>query len=130
MKKMTTCDACRADVEAWNERCQGCGFTLVLEPDEERRARALRRPALGALFFTQGWALGARLYGWFVLSLIPVVGFVALGALVLYGRRWSWKRGGWSDWKEFESRTRLLDVISLVWIAGLAVGWLLLRKNG
>lgn len=130
MRMNTSCQSCKADVDAWNERCGGCGFTLVLEPDEKIRAQYLRGPSLGALFWTQGWTFGSRLYVWFLISLIPVAGFVALFACLLFGRRWSWKYGGWTDWEEFRARMRLLDGIAIVWIAGLTIGWYLLRKNG
>jgi len=113
------CTSCKKQVEEWNEKCKGCGFTLVLEPDEKKRARYLRGPALGALFWTQGWTFGARLYIWFILSLIPVVGFVALFACLIFGRRWSWKYGGWSNWDEFKSRMRVMDIIGTIWILGL-----------
>ena len=103
---------------------------MTEELDEETRARVLRRPSLGALFFTQGFALGSRLYGWFLLSLIPGAGLVALAALVVFGRRWSWHRGGWANWREFEARMRLLDALATVWIIGLLIGWWALRKNG
>lgn len=122
--------SCRAEVAAMNAKCGGCGFTLVLEPDEKIRTRYLRGPSLGALLFTQGWTFGARLYVWFLVSLIPVAGIVALFACLVFGRRWSWKYGGWADWEEFRSRMRLLDALAAVWFAGLAVGWLLLRKEG
>jgi len=93
---------------------------LVMEPDEERRARYLRIPSLGALLFTQGWAFGARLYGWFLLSLIPVFGLIALFVCVAFGRRWSWKHGSWGSWEEFIARMRLLDGIALAWVILLA----------
>jgi hypothetical protein len=124
----TTCKSCKANVDAWNEQCDGCGFRLVLEPDEMARAKFLRGPSVGALLFTQGWTFGARLYVWFLLSLVPIVGFVVLFTCLFFGRRWSWKYGGWSDWEEFHSRMRLLDAIAALWIVGLAVSWLWLRK--
>ncbi|NBS41696.1 hypothetical protein EBS80_03465 [bacterium] len=126
----STCANCKAEIDALKAKCHACGIELIVEPSEVARAKSLRRPSLGALFFTQGFALGSRLYGWFLLSLIPIVGFVALAALVVFGRRWSWKRGGWTDWKEFESRMRLLDALAAVWIIGLLIGWWALRKNG
>ena len=125
----TTCTSCTAEIDALKEKCHACGLELVVEPDDVVRARSLRRPSLGALFFTQGFALGARLYGWFLLSLVPVVGLAALAAMVVFGRRWSWKRGGWTDWKEFEDRMRLLDVIAAVWIVSMLIGWWALRKS-
>jgi hypothetical protein len=129
MKNAKTCDRCKADVKAWNERCGGCGFTLVLEPDEVIRARYLRTPSLGALLFTQGWAFGARLYLWFVLSLVPIAGLVVLFLCVAFGRRWSWEQGGWADWESFRARMRLLDGLAAVWIAGVIVAWILLKKQ-
>lgn len=125
----STCTSCKSKVDEWNIECGGCGFTLVMEPDEKIRARYLRGPSLGALFFTQGWTFGARLYIWFLISLIPVAGIVALFACLFFGRRWSWKAGGWSDWSEFQSRMRLLDLIATVWIVGLGIAWLFLRKS-
>jgi hypothetical protein len=124
---MKTCESCKAEVEAWNVRCGSCGFHLVLEPDEARRARYLRGPSIGALFFTQGWALGARLYVWFVLSLIPVVGLAVLIFALLFGRRWSWKHGGWKDWKEFTMRMKWLDILGVLWI-GFLIGLYLWRR--
>jgi hypothetical protein len=123
----SACTSCKVEAEAWNERCGGCGFRLVLEPDEAARARFLRGPSLGALLWTQGWTFGARLYVWFLASLVPVVGFVVLFACLLFGRRWSWKYGGWADWDEFRARMRLLDAVALVWLAGIAAGWYVLR---
>ncbi len=125
-----TCVQCKADIEAWNEKCGGCGYTLVLEPDAVLQERRLRAPALGALLFTQGWCFGARMYGWFLLSLIPMVGIIVLPIMVLFGRRWAWKAGGWTDWQEFEDRMRLLDVLSAIWIVLLIGGWSLLRLRG
>ncbi len=88
----------------------------MLEPDDARRAKYLRGPSLGALLFTQGWTFGARLYLWFVVSLIPIVGIPVLIVCVLFGRRWSWKYGGWINWDEFVVRMRLLDMIGVVWV--------------
>jgi hypothetical protein len=124
------CQQCTKKVDVWNESCKGCGYHLVLEPDEKLQARYLRRPSLGALFWTQGWTFGARLYGWFLLSLVPVFGLIALFVCLFFGRRWSWKRGGWADWKEFTQRMKLMDTIGLIWILGLMVGYLWLRFKG
>jgi len=111
-----TCTSCQREVEAWNEKCGGCGFTLELVPDDLRKARYLRTPALGALLFTQGWAFGARLYFWFLLSLVPVFGLIALFVGVFFGRRLSWKYGGWADWEEFTNRMKIMDLIGVAWI--------------
>lgn len=122
-----TCKSCRAEVEAWNEKCRSCGFTLELVPDERRKARYLRGPSLGALLWTQGWTFGARLYFWFLISLIPAVGLVALFVCLFLGRRLSWKYGGWSDWEEYEARMRLMDRIGIVWILILAAVYVYVR---
>jgi hypothetical protein len=126
MKK--ACLACQAKLEEWHEVCDGCGYTVVLEPEEKIRAQYLRTPALGALFFTQGWFLGARLYILFALSLIPIVGIPLLVIGITVGRRLSWKFGGWSDWNEFQQRMRLLDLLGIVWLASLVVIYFVFKK--
>lgn len=110
------CVSCQSKVDEWNEKCRGCGYVLVLEPEEKIQAKYLRTPSLGALFFTQGWTLGARLYIPFLLSLIPIVGLPVLFVCVLFGRRLSWKFGGWSDWLEFQKWMRIMDIVGVVWI--------------
>ncbi len=125
----STCRSCKARVEEWNEACGSCGFRLVLEPEEQTRAKFLRGPSLGALLFTQGWAFGARLYIWFVFSLIPIIGLVALFVLLIFGRRLSWKQGGWASWEEFRSRMRLLDMIAVGWMVALVAAYLWIRKD-
>ncbi|NQV90458.1 hypothetical protein HQ487_03575 [Candidatus Uhrbacteria bacterium] len=111
-----TCTSCKKEVEDWNEKCGSCGYTLELVPDDQLKARYLRGPALGALLFTQGWALGSRLYFWFLISLLPVVGFVVLFVGLFFGRRLSWKYGGWTDWEEFTERMRRLDLLGVAWV--------------
>ena len=118
------CPDCKLQVAKWNELCNGCGYTVVLEPDAKVRARYLRGPSLGALLFTQGWAFGARTYFWFLLSLVPVVGLVSLFVLLVLGRRISWEHGGWGSWDEFQTRMRFLDRIGMVWITLLFILYL------
>lgn len=125
----STCRTCKAKIEEWNKACGSCGFRLVLEPEEQTRAKFLRGPSLGALLFTQGWAFGSRLYLWFALSLIPIVGFVVLFVLLIFGRRLSWKQGGWASWEEFRVRMRFLDAIGLAWIAALFAAYFWIRKD-
>ncbi|HBP00524.1 MAG: hypothetical protein UU48_C0008G0021 [Candidatus Uhrbacteria bacterium GW2011_GWF2_41_16] len=125
MKK--SCDLCKAKIEDWNKHCAKCGFTLVLEPDKKIQERFLRCPSLGAILWTQGWSFGARLYFWFFLSLIPLFGFIILFLLFLFGRRWSWKYGGWGSWEEYQSRMRFLDLIGGIWFLGLGVVYLWIR---
>jgi len=122
------CSSCQAKVEEWNEKCRGCGFTLVLEPEEKTRAKYLRVPSLGALLFTQGWTLGARLYVLFLLSLIPIVGIPVLVICTLFGRRLSWKFGGWSDWSEFQKWMKILDLVGVAWIVILAIVYFWFKK--
>ena len=126
MKK--TCNKCKEKVDIWNKQCGGCGFTLVLQPDEERKARYLKTPSLGALLFTQGWTFGSRLYVWFLLSLVPVVGIVALFACMFFGRRWSWRQGGWASWEEFTDRMKLMDILGIAWICFLIISYFIARR--
>ncbi len=123
-----TCKNCKAQVEELNLQCQACGFTIVLEPDEAHRARALRMPSLGALLFTQGWTFGARLYLLFAVSLIPIVGIVILVIGVVFGRRLSWKYGGWASFEEFQTRMRLMDGIGIVWVILLTAVYFYVRN--
>ena len=113
---MQTCKQCKHQVELWNKQCGSCGFHLVLEPDEQRKARYLRGPSLGAMLFTQGWTFGARLYLWFLLSFVPIIGLIVLVTLLIFGRRWSWKHGAWSSWEEFTHRMCLLDLLAMLWV--------------
>ena len=113
----------------WNRTCGHCGWHLVLEPSEKVRERYLRVPSLGALLFTQGWALGARLYVWFLLALLPVVGIVMLVLCTLFGRRWSWKYGGWPSWEAFQSRMRLLDALGVAWVVILLTVYWVFREG-
>lgn len=124
---MNTCASCKREVEAWNEKCGACGFTLELVPDDRRKARYLRGPSLGALLFTQGWTFGSRLYFWFLISLIPVLGLMALFICLFFGRRLSWKYGGWSDWEEYVARMRFMDAVGVVWVLILVGAYLWVR---
>ncbi len=128
--EQTTCTGCRKQVELWNKKCRGCGFVLVLEPEEKIKQRYLRGPALGALLWTQGWTFGARLYIWFLVSLIPVFGLVALFICLFFGRRMAWKYGGWADWGEFQARMKLMDALSIIWIVCLIAGYYYLKSTG
>jgi len=122
-----TCPDCKRAVKELQEQCKDCGFNIIIEPSEKARARYLRGPSLGALFFTQGFTFGSRLYFWFLLSLIPVVGIAALIIMVLFGRQLSWRAGGWGSWEEFRNRMRILDIIGIVWISILVGAYLIAR---
>lgn len=121
------CKQCQARVDEWNKTCGSCGFRLVLEPEEAIRERYLKAPSLGALLFTQGWTFGARLYIWFLISLVPGVGLLALFVCLFYGRRWSWKQGGWDSWEAFTDRMQLMDRIATAWFVGLLTAYVLAR---
>ncbi len=123
-----TCKNCKDQVDVWNKKCGGCGFTLVLQPDEQRKAQFLKTPSLGALLFTQGWTAGSRLYVWFLLSLVPVFGIVALILCLFFGRRWSWKQGGWSSWEEYTKRMKLLDILGVAWIMFLIISYFVAKQ--
>ncbi|EKD33402.1 MAG: hypothetical protein ACD_76C00039G0008 [uncultured bacterium] len=123
-----TCANCRQLVDEWNESCKKCGFTLVLEPDEKSQARYLRGPSLGALLFTQAWCVGARLYIWFLFSLIPIAGIAVLIIMVLFGRRLSWKYGGWQSFEEYKTRMRNLDILGAVWVILLIAVYFVARQ--
>jgi len=125
----SVCRSCKERVEQWNEECGSCGFKLVLEPEERIRARYLRGPSLGALLWTQGWAFGSRLYLWFLLSLVPVVGLALIFVLLIFGRRLSWKQGGWGSWDEFVMRMRVLDALGALWLVVLIVSYFIARNG-
>ena len=126
-KPKQSCPDCKARVRELQEQCKGCGFNIIVEPKEAARARYLRGPSLGALFFTQGWTLGSRQYLWFIASLIPVVGIAALIICTLFGRRLAWKFGGWGSWEEYRQRMKLLDVVGIIWILILLSAYLIAR---
>ena len=126
-KKKISCPDCKTAVRELQERCRDCGFNIIIEPGEKAQARYLRGPSLGALFFTQGWTLGARQYLWFVASLIPIVGIAALIICTLFGRRLAWKFGGWESWDEFQERMKLLDIIGILWISTLIAIYLIAK---
>ncbi len=121
------CTQCHKVVEEWNKKCGSCGFHLVMVPDEQLQDQYLKTPSLGALLFTQGWAFGSRLYVWFLISLIPGVGLVALFACLFFGRRWSWKYGGWDSWQQYTQRMKLMDHLGMIWIGVLFTSYLWTR---
>jgi hypothetical protein len=122
------CEQCKKTVDECNEKCGDCGYVLVMEPEEKLRAKYLRAPSLGALLFTQGWALGARLYILFLFSLIPIIGIPNMIICILFGRQLSWKFGGWSDWQEFQKWMKILDGLAIVWILILVGVYFWFRK--
>ena len=124
------CPDCTAALQEAQRVCHACGYTLRLEPMEAEKDRYLHRPSLGGLLWTQAYALGTRQYLWFVASLIPGVGFVALFAMSLYGRRWSWRMGGWESFSAFQERQRLMDGSGFGWICALIVTYTAFRVFG
>jgi len=110
------CTNIKTEVKKLDRQAEGCGFRVHLESAEESMKRYLRTPSLGALLWTQVWALGARMYFWFILSLIPIVGFVPLIVLTIRGRQLSWNTGQWENFEVFKRRMRILDIVALVWL--------------
>lgn len=122
-----TCPDCLDRLRAAQKACEACGYKVELVPKEKQIEKFLKRPSPGGLFFTQAYALGTRQYMWFIISLIPIAGFVALGAMFLFGRRWSWHVGGWDNYEQYKKRQRLMDTIAYIWLAILILGYLYLR---
>lgn len=122
-----TCPECLEKLRELQELCKSCGYKVELVPEEEVVARYLKRPSPGGLFWTQAYAFGTRQYLWFILSLIPVVGFVALGVMFLFGRRLSWQTGGWENFTEFKARQQLMDSLAYGWLAILLCIYLYAR---
>lgn len=100
---------------------------MELVSKEQDMERYLKRPSLGGLFWTQAYAFGTRQYLWFILSILPITGFVALPAMFLFGRRWSWRVGGWENFETFKKRQLLMDRIGIAWIILLALIYAYLR---
>jgi hypothetical protein len=125
--KKISCPDCKTRVKELQEQCRDCGFNIIIEPGKKAQARYLRGPSLGALFFTQGWALGSRQYLWLIASLIPVVGIAALIICTLFGRRLAWKFGGWQSWEEYQERMKLMDIIGIIWITLLITIYLTVK---
>ncbi len=121
------CPECFVKLRELQELCGGCGYRVELVTKEEDMERYLKRPSLGGLFWTQAYAFGTRQYMWFILSILPITGFVALPAMFVFGRRWSWKVGGWASFNEFKSRQTLMDRIGVAWVLLLVAIWAYFR---
>lgn len=122
-----TCPECFTKLRELQALCGGCGYRVELVSKEEDMERYLKRPSLGGLFWTQAYAFGTRQYMWFILSILPITGFVALPAMFVFGRRWSWKVGGWKNFEEFKKRQVLMDGIGVAWILFLVSIWAYFR---
>ena len=44
MKK--TCPNCKKQIKKLNQKCQNCGFKIIMEPDEKTKERYLKGPSL------------------------------------------------------------------------------------
>ncbi|PIR47426.1 hypothetical protein COV06_03130 [Candidatus Uhrbacteria bacterium CG10_big_fil_rev_8_21_14_0_10_50_16] len=130
MKTTATCPECLEKLKELQKICGSCGYTVELVPAEELIERYLKRPSPGGLFWTQAYALGTRQYLWFLVSLIPIAGFVALGAMFLFGRRLSWKSGEWDSFAEFKKRQQLMDGLAYAWLGLLIAVFLYMRYVG
>jgi hypothetical protein len=121
------CPDCLDKLREAQDICGACGYKVELISEEKQIERFIKRPSPGGLFFTQAYAFGTRQYLWFIASLIPILGFVALGVMFLFGRRLSWRFGGWDSFEEYKKRQTTMDVVSCVWLAILLSAYLLLR---
>lgn len=127
METPKTCPECLEKFKEAQRYCESCGYHVELVTNEVVMERFLRRPSPGGLFWTQAYAIGTRQYLWFVVSLVPIAGFVALFAMFFYGRRWSWKVGEWESFEEYRRRQILMDRIGYGWLAVLLIGYIILR---
>ncbi|OGL71848.1 hypothetical protein A3C17_01920 [Candidatus Uhrbacteria bacterium RIFCSPHIGHO2_02_FULL_53_13] len=124
------CPECFSKLKELQKLCQGCGYKIELVTADEEIERFLRRPSPGGLLWTQAYAFGTRQYLWFVLSILPITGFVALPMMFAFGRRWSWRVGGWGSFTEFKERQVLMDRIGIAWILFLVLIYLYFRFRG
>ena len=44
--------------------------------------------------------------------------------MFFYGRRWSYKVGGWESFQEFKERQDLMDKVAYGWLALIILGYL------
>lgn len=116
-----TCPECYTKLRELAQVCAGCGYKIELVTKDEDVERFIRRPSVGGLLWTQAYAFGSRQYIWFVLSILPLTGLIALPAMFLFGRRWSWHKGGWESFEEYKRRQILLDRIGTAWVLLLMV---------
>ena len=121
--KEKKCPDCFAKLRELQELCKGCGYKIELVTKEEEVERFIKRASLGGLLWTQAYAFGTRQYMWFILSILPIMGFIALPAMFIFGRRWSWKVGGWKSFDEYKRRQVLMDRIGMGWILILVGIW-------
>ncbi len=122
-----TCPECFTKLRELQAACDGCGYTVELVSKDEEIERFVRRLSPGGLFWTQAYAFGTRQYVWFILSILPITGFVALPLMFVFGRRWSWRVGGWESFEVFKRRQQLMDRIGIAWIAFLILVYIGVR---
>lgn len=70
----------------------------------EEQKRYIEGLAWAALLSASIWALGNKLWWWFLGSLIPIWNIYVLLKLFLHGRRMSWKKGKWENFEKFHRR--------------------------
>jgi hypothetical protein len=121
------CPDCYTKLRELQALCGQCGYKIELVTKDEEIERFINRFSVGGLFWTQAYALGTRQYVWFILSILPITGFVALPAMFVYGRRWSWHVGGWESFDEYKKRQILMDRIGMVWFGLLLLIYLYFR---
>lgn len=76
-----------------------------------------------AFFGSFVFAIGNRLYGWALLSLIPIVSLYVWIKLSISGRRLSWEKGGWGSFEIFRKRQKIVAIVIVILIIlGLLLG--------
>lgn len=121
------CPECFTKLKELQKLCHGCGYKIELVTVDEEIERFVKRLSPGGLLWTQAYALGTRQYLWFVLSILPITGFLALPAMFIFGRRWSWRVGDWNSFDEFKQRQKLMDRIGIAWVLFLLLVYLYFR---
>jgi len=74
--------------------------------DAAELERVLKKWNWGAFFLTAIWGVGNRTYLG-LLGMVPVVNFIIMPVLGVYGNRWAWKNKKWRSLEEFEKHQRM-----------------------
>lgn len=78
--------------------------------------RYIEGASFTAFFFTPIWAFANRLYGWGIVSLLPIINMIIPFYLAFKGRGIAWTTSNWGSVMEFRHRQK-----TAAYIAGLVV---------